>query len=161
MQEIDIQIRKLKLFPDSMLSYQEGLSESEIERAEKTLKISLPPDLKYFYYQINGFSLMGELVYPLLSTGGNFSVDEDLVKINYREHFEVVNPMPEYFLAFAPNGRGDHYCLDLRSNVSGSLCPVIFWQWDYSFFNPADIDKTHDSFSSWLTGLLLELEEEL
>lgn len=147
---------KLKAFPDSVLEYGKGVSEEVIMQEEQKFKFELPSDFKQFYADLNGFSLMGEKVYSI-----NQSEKDDLFDVYQREHHEVVNPMPEYFLPFCPNGRGDHYCIDLRTRNEAGICKIVFWQWDYSFHNMDDIDIVNNSFSDWLTELVIELEQEL
>lgn len=161
MQKIDIAIAKILKFPTSMLDYENGLTDNQIREAEEHLGINLPSDLKYFYSKINGFSLMGEDVFPIILKDLKNCNIEGLNQINYREHFEVVNPMPSYYLPFSPNGRGDHYCIDLRTRNKEGICEVIFWQWDYSFHHPDDIEIVNKSFADWCLELVEELEEEL
>lgn len=161
MKKIDISIAKILNFPASMLDYKKGLTDHQIGKAEEHLGFNLPSDLKYFYSKMNGFSLIGEDVFPIILKDIENCNLEGLNQINYREHFEVVNPMPKHYLPFSPNGRGDHYCIDLRTRNEQGVCDVIFWQWDYSFHYPDDIEVVSNSFADWLFELVEELEEEL
>lgn len=160
-EKINIAIKRLINFPDSALYYESGLTLGQLEEAENKLDLKFPDDFKYFYSKINGFSLIGGSVFPIVLDDLESKKRENLIRVNHREHFEVVNPMPKYFLPFSPNGRGDHYCLDLKTLNDKGTCGVIFWQWDYSFFNMNKIEKVNDSFTNWLIELIEEAEEDL
>ncbi|MEM9889094.1 MAG: SMI1/KNR4 family protein [Bacteroidota bacterium] len=137
---------------------QRGLTEEEIEKSEIELGISFPVDFRYFLSKMNGISLYGELVLPALVTEENLS-EVSISDVMKWERFEAVNPLPEYFLPFNPNGRGDHYCFDLRKKNKDGVCPVIFWQWDYSYHHPNDIEETNEDFTSWVQEVIEDLSD--
>lgn len=154
-------IERIKSFPNSTFIIKAGADEQDLKQLENALNLALPQDFKSFLSISNGFSLMGETVYPVKLVSEKDDFGEHLEVIYLREHEEVQNPMPKKFFPFSPNGRGDHYCFDLSNRNEDGTCPVIFWQWDYSYFYPNDIEKTHDSFTNWLQGLISTLQEEL
>jgi len=158
-QQIDELITKLQGYSDDIISYQGEVLEEDILDTEKKLGITLPSDFRYFLSRMNGFSLYGDTLIPITNSKENF-IQPDIIEVNKREHTEVKNEMLDFFLPFAANGRGDHYCFDLRKRNLNGICPVIFWQWDYSFFHPDDIDQTHDNFISWVEELIEDVEEE-
>jgi len=158
---ISEQVELIKSLPSKFASFGAPVQNIELEKLEEELRIKLPKDFKDFYSMINGFSFMGAMVYPLLARESN-ELKEDLKRIYSREHEEVVNPMPKFYFPFSPNGRGDHYCLDLSKTKDNSeVCPIVFWQWDYTFFHPNDIEVTHNSFTFWLQELLEDLMDEI
>ena len=159
-QQIDELITKLQSYSDDIISCQGKILEEDILDTEKKLGITLPSDFRYFLSRMNGFSLYGDILIPIVDSTENF-IQPDIIEVNKREHTEVENEMPDFFLPFAANGRGDHYCFDLRKKNLDGTSPVIFWQWDYSFFHPDDIDQTHNNFIGWVEELIEAVDEEL
>ncbi|MBK7636960.1 MAG: SMI1/KNR4 family protein [Saprospiraceae bacterium] len=59
------------------------------------------------------------------------------------------NLLPKHIIPFSPVGNGDFYCFDIKDGLKDGVCPVIYWQWDYS--SPNDYEYLADSFVEWLS----------
>lgn len=139
-------------FPDSTVAGGK-VNDLDIINAEQELGLQLPADYKTFLIEFNGIIIQSDEIFGINTSYSHL----DILQIYIREHTEVEYPMPNHLIPFSPNGRGDHYCFDISAIDSNGICPILFWQWDYSFFNPHDIDKTHNSFTDWLKELLTDL----
>ena len=143
-------LEKLKKFSPLILELGGPILDDRIEKFEIKIGCRLPEDFKYFLRQHNSISLMGDNVYGL----GEEMKGSSLDKVYEIEHFEVENPMPKELLPFSPDGRGNHYCLDL-SNISNGFAPVLFWQHDLDYDSKDEIEITNDSFSDWVQEVLI------
>ena len=149
----------LKEIDEDDFAAQAGLSEKNIKKSEIELGISYPPDFRYFLSKMNGFSLDGEIVLPALVTEEGL-IEESIPQVMKWERYEAANSMPEYFLPFSPNGRGDHYCFDLRRQDKNGIYPIIFWQWDYSYQCPDDdVEQVNDDFVGWIKEIIEDMKE--
>lgn len=157
-QQSEKNFRKLLEFNPTLISVSPSLDKEEIEEFENVHQLLLPADYKFFLTLCNGFSLLGHTVFGINKSNSN--PEEDLLNIYIREHREVDYPMLDHLIPFSPNGRGDHYCFNTLKLDKNSMCPVVFWQWDYSYFHKDDIDETNPSFTSWLTELIDEILED-
>ncbi|MEO0685405.1 MAG: SMI1/KNR4 family protein [Cyanobacteria bacterium J06649_11] len=147
-------IQELMRFSDEILFLGGKVNNEIFEEFDKEIGHPLPDDYKFFISRFNGFSLMGTEVYGIRSK-------LDIIKNYDIEHKKVVNPQFDYLVPFSPNGRGDHYCFDTRKIYENGTCPIVFWQWDYSFYHPNDIEITNNSFVDWVQEVMVEwtLEE--
>ena len=80
---------------------------------------------------------------------------ESIGNIYEFEHFKAAHKMPLEFLPFSPDGRGNHYCLNL-SNMSNGICPVVFWQWDFDYASISDVEECNGNFLEWVEEVLIE-----
>jgi hypothetical protein len=104
--------------------------------------IDLPEDYIYFMKWSNWLSIFG---LEILGVGNERS---DLLDNIKREQNETNNLMPKHILPFCPVGNGDFYCFDVKEGLKNGICPVIYWQWDYS--SPDNYEHIADSFVDWL-----------
>ncbi len=111
-----------------MLFLGELITDDRLKELEARIGYILPLDFSYILNRHNSFYLFGTEVYGLDEKFGEASID----KVYRFEHEEVGNPMFPDFVAFSPDGGGNHYCFDL-SRMQKGLCPVVFWQHDYSY----------------------------
>lgn len=144
-------LEKLYLFSSELLYLGESITDNRLEKLEESIGYELPEDFKFILKKHNGVSLAGTEIFGLSSKLRGSSLD----KIYLFEHTEVENVMPQYFLPFSPDGRGNHYCLDL-SKLENNLCPVIFWQWDYQYNDTNDVEICNDSFTDWIDEVMIE-----
>lgn len=145
-------LEKLYKFSSELLHLGEGnVSELKLEEFEKEIGFKLPDDFKYILKKHNGITLAGTEVYLLSDKGEDNSLD-NIFKF---EHYEVENPMPVNFLPFSPDGRGNHYCLDLARNSDG-LCPVVFWQYDFDYDSINAVEVCNDSFVDWIDEVMID-----
>ena len=158
--ELDKLFLILKGISDELISLNEGVSSNSIKSVERILNVSLPPDFAAFLSFTNGMWLNGATVLPIPAKNES-SEKVNIISVRNIEYTEVQNEMPKYFLPSAPDGGGNHYCFDLRKIDSRGFCPVIFWQWNYSFFYPEDIEQTHDNFIDWLKEVINDAEQEI
>lgn len=126
MEKIENTLKRLYKFPAEILALGDPITDDRLEAFEKSISFVLPDDFKYILKKHNGFYLDGTSVYGIDESLRGSSLDS----VYQYEHFDVVNKMPAFFLPFSPDGRGNHYCLDLSRLLDG-YCPVVFWQWDF------------------------------
>ncbi|MGA6119342.1 SMI1/KNR4 family protein [Sphingobacterium anhuiense] len=144
-------LKELYLFSDNIIYFGNRIEDNRLELLEENLAYKFPMDFKYILKKHNGISLMGTEIYGLdVSLKGN-----SLDKIYEFEHYKVSNKMPKEFLPFSPDGRGNHYCLNLAKIIDG-ICPVVFWQWDYDYLSFEDVEECNDNFLSWIEEVMIE-----
>jgi hypothetical protein len=144
-------IEKIKKFSSHILKIGNEIDDSRFEDFEEKIGYKLPLDFKYILKKFNGITLVGVEIYGLDIKFRGLSLSE----IYSYEHFEVSNRMPRHFLPFSPDGRGNHYCLDL-SKLSHGVCPIVFWQWncEYNIINKVEV--CNDSFLEWIKEVMIE-----
>jgi len=71
------------------------------------------------------------------------------------EHLTVEHKMPKEFLPFSPDGRGNHYCINLANRQDG-ICPVVFWQSNFDYATLSEVEECNESFISWCNEVLIE-----
>ncbi len=144
-------IAELYKFSESILDLGKPIKDDRLEIFEKNIGYSLPSDYKNFMTKHNGFSLFGTLIYGIDKELRGSSLD-----VVYEfEHYKVFNKMPSFFIPFSPDGRGNHYCLDL-SKLTNDVCPIIFWQCDYKYENIEDIEICNNSFLDWIQEVVID-----
>jgi hypothetical protein len=142
---------ELQRFSDKIISLGMPINDDRLEIFEKVIGYELPFDFKYLLKKCNGFSLSGVEVFGI---GDEFK-EASLSKVYEFEHYKVDNKMPLNFLPFSPDGRGNHYCLDLNL-LRDNVCPVRFWQWDFQYKSFEDVEKCNDDFLSWINEVMIE-----
>ncbi len=147
----ELSLKELKKFSPSILELGSPIVDSRLEKFEIQIKYKLPDDLKYFLKEHNSISLMGETIYGISDEFQGRSLD----KVYNIEHNEVNNPMPKELLPFSPDGRGNHYCINLGQLKNG-IAPILFWQHDFEFNSIDEIEETHNCFSDWVNEVLIE-----
>lgn len=118
----------------------------------KPLDLVLPEDYLFFMSWSNGLYVLG---LDILGIGNERS---DLLDNIRREQNETNNLMPKFIIPFSPVGNGDFYCFDIKDGLKDGICPVIYWQWDFS--SPDDYEYLADSFVDWLAMTINEMMEE-
>lgn len=155
MKEIKLQCQKvlesLYQFSNDLLDLGEPIPDNRLSEFEHRIGFQLPFDFNYILTKHNYFSLAGTEV---LGIGIEFK-EESLDKVYCFEHDRVGNSLPKKFLPFSSDGRGNHYCLDL-SRIENSLCPVIFWQHDYTYSNKEEVETCNETFISWVEEVMIE-----
>ncbi|WP_162428204.1 SMI1/KNR4 family protein [Pontibacter pudoricolor] len=149
--EIEMILKELYSFSNKILFLGNKITDKRLELFEKKISFDLPLEFKLVLKRHNGFSLAGTAV---VGIGEEFK-EASLDKLYDFEHLEVGNKMPREFLPFSPDGRGNHYCLDLSKN-NGNTCPVVFWQWDYDYKNKDEIETSNLSFLDWVREVMIE-----
>ena len=139
----------------SVLTTYPEIDNQSILDLESKLKYQLPGDFKQFLTMINGFELVGDIIY------GIHNDPQMGLYNNYIWEFkESGNPIYSYLLPLTPNGRGDHYCLDLNSlSEDATRCEVVFWQHDYEYSDGDTPDKESSSFTDYLEELIMDVGE--
>jgi len=117
--------------------------DKDVRAAETVLDVQFSISYKWFLLTY-GSADWPDYIYGLgCSVMDGFNV----VNATLRERISG-NPIPDWLVPFSPDGAGNHYCLDTSASVDGEA-PVVIWLHDA---NPARaIERTHDSFDSWLT----------
>lgn len=144
-------LEELNKFSDDLILFGDEIVDDRLEKFEKKIGYKLPIDFKYVLKRHNGISLDGTQFY-----GFDNEFKENSLEIIYLfEHNKVKNKMPLEFLPFSPDGRGNHYCIDL-SKFSLGLCPVVFWQWDFTYNDKDQIEICNNSFYEWIKEVMIE-----
>jgi hypothetical protein len=144
-------ISELYKFSENILEIGKRIEDDRLELFEKSIKFNLSSDYKYLIKKHNRFSLYGTLIY---------GIDEDLRgssldKVYNFEHYEVSNKMPSFFVPFSPDGRGNHYCLDL-SRLVNEVSPIVFWQWNCVYENIEDVETCNNNFLDWVQESVID-----
>jgi hypothetical protein len=153
--KFDHMLNQLYKFSPEMLGLGEPIVDDRLEAFEKVISYMLPDDFMYIMKKHNGFSLDGTEVYGIDEGLRGSSLD-----IVYKfEHFEVADEMPVFFLPFSPDGRGNHYCLDL-SRLKNGYCPVVFWQWGFPYESLNEVETCHENFLDWIQEAMINWASE-
>ncbi|MCP2045213.1 SMI1/KNR4 family protein [Pontibacter sp. HSC-36F09] len=155
MKEIEQQCEKvlgsLYQFSKNLLDLGELIPDNRLSEFENQIGFKLPFDFSYILTKYNYFSLAGTEV---LGIGIEFK-EESLDKVYRFEHDGAGNTMPKEFLPFSPDGRGNYYCLDL-SRMENSLCPVVFWQHDFTYSKKEEVETCNEKFIDWVEEVMIE-----
>lgn len=144
-------LNELYRFSSDVIALGDSIKDDRLEIFEKSIGCVLPNDFKYVLKKHNGISLFGV---ELLGYDSEL-LDASLEKVYQFEHYEVSNKMPIQFIPFSPDGRGNHYCLDLSKNIGG-LTPIVFWQWDFNYESFDDVEICNDNFVEWMEEVMIE-----
>ena len=134
-------ISEIKKFSPDLFFLGASIADNRLEIFERKIQYTLPEDFGYMLTRHNKISLKGTEVYGLDTAFGEGSLD----RVYYFESQLAGNSIPAYFLPFSPDGFGNLYCLDL-SVIANGICPVIFWEHDVFYENPADAEVCNESF---------------
>lgn len=144
-------IEILNRFSDDIITLGEPINDNRIEAFEQQISFVLPIDFKFIIKTYNGISLMGVEVLGIAEQLRGSSLDA----VYKFEHFEVLsNPMPDCFVPFSPDGRGNYYCFNLKKLQDG-LCPVVFWQHDYKYNDISEVEESHSNFIEWINEVMI------
>ena len=142
---------ELYKFSGDILFLGEPILDKRLEELEDQIGFNLPLDFKYLLKKHNSFSLGGTEVNGLGLPFKAASLDQ----LYYNEHEEVGNPMLKEFLPFSPDGRGNHYCLDLL-RLEDNECPIVFWQHDCDYLYREDVKICNNSFTEWIKEVMID-----
>lgn len=142
---------ELYKFSNNIIFFGNSIKDNRLEIFEKNIGFSLPNDFKYILKKHNGISILGTEIYGY----DEELKDSSLEQVYKFEHFEVPNKMPPQFLPFSTDGRGNHYCLDLLRCIDG-ICPVVFWQWNFTYQNIENIETCNNSFFEWVKEVMID-----
>ncbi len=144
-------INELSKFSGGLCLLGNPIKDDRLEAFEIRIGCNLPTDFKFILKKYNKFSLGGTEVFGIGEEFKGSSLD----KVYDFEHDAVENRMPKEFLPFSPDGRGNHYCMDL-GRLSSQVCPVIFWQSDFKYDKISDAETCNDSFTSWVREVMID-----
>ena len=114
--ECDLLISELYKFDTSIIYLGPAINDERLEIFEKDIGFEFPLDFKYIIKRHNGISLTGTEIYGLDKELRGSSLDE---VYRYEHQEEIYNAMPNKFLPFSPDGRGNHYCINLSKLING------------------------------------------
>ena len=131
-------------------------SELEISSAEAELGVSFPNGYKQF------LRLFGAADWPdyIAGVGKGLIRSLQFVSLTLQERTEAIPQLAHDLVAFSPDGRGNHYCLD-TCQMADEECPVIIWNHDGT--SDQRRQMTNQSFADWLSEQInweLEFEAE-
>ncbi|MEO6150004.1 MAG: SMI1/KNR4 family protein [Mucilaginibacter sp.] len=147
----DALLNELSLFANTIAEFGPPINDNRLELFEDEISFTLPLDFKYVLKKYNGISIMGTGILGLDKSLRRSSLNE----VYQFEHFETAHPMPVHFLPFSPDGRGNHYCLNLMQ-VNDGICPVVFWQWDYNYSTVNEVEQCYSNFTDWIKEVMIE-----
>lgn len=98
----EMTLKKLYQFSTQFLYLGDSIDETKIEKFEQQIGYKLPQDYKYVITKHNRIILAGTEIYGLSKDLKENSLD----KIYGFEHFNVDNPMPDFYLPISPDGQG-------------------------------------------------------
>ncbi|MEO6980532.1 MAG: SMI1/KNR4 family protein [Mucilaginibacter sp.] len=148
----DLLITQLQKFDASIVFLGSTINDKRLELFENEIGFELSLDFKYIIKKHNRIILHGTEIYGFDKHLRGCSLDEIY---QYEHNEEVYNTMPSEFLPFSPDGRGNHYCLNLSKLING-ICPVIFWQHDFVYKNLEEVEECNGDFISWIKEVLIE-----
>jgi cell wall assembly regulator SMI1 len=143
-------LQQLYLFSEDILELGDPITDARLQDFEFKLGFALPQDFTYILSHHNYISLGGQEMYGLGSEFEASSLDQ----IYDFEHEAVDNPMPKELLPFAPDGYGNHYCLDL-SSINEGISPVLFWQHDCNYKSKDEVEACNQSFAEWIDEVMI------
>ena len=147
----DLLITELYKFDNSISFLGPPINDERLEIFEKELGFYISIDFKYILKKHNRIVLAGTEIYGLNKSLRGTSLDE----VYEYEHGNVSNKMPSEFLPFSPDGRGNHYCLNLSKLING-VCPVVFWQHDFIYKNIEEVEECNENFTTWVEEVMIE-----
>lgn len=131
---------------------EDDLGTNSIVPFTKPTDLVLPDDYLFFLNWSNGIYIVG---IELLGVGNE---KFDLLSHIKREQNDTNNLIPKHIIPFSPVGNGDYYCFDIKEGLKEGVCPVIYWQWDYS--TPDNYEFLAGSFVDWLATTINDMMEE-
>lgn len=149
-QQCEQVLNELSKFSTEICFLGDPITDDRLKTFEKSIKLILPEDFKYIYQKHNRIVLNGTEIYGLDANLKGCSLDI----VCQFEHFVVANPMPLDFIPFSPDGRGNHYCLNLLKMNDG-VCPVVFWQHDFYYEGIDEVEECNPSFTDWINDVLI------
>lgn len=149
--DCDLLLDELHKFSNDVLYLGVSITDDRLEKFEKEIGFSLPVDFKYIMKRHNGISLMGT---EILGLDASLLRGSSLDEVYFFEH-DADDTLSAGFLPFSPDGRGNHYCLDLSKQKDG-ICPVVFWQYDYTYENINDVEVCNLKFTDWVKEEMIE-----
>jgi hypothetical protein len=153
MEKIKDVINELKLFSEDIITLYEPIDPELIHKFEKKYDLKLPEDFIVFLKCTNGLELMANKVYGITFNDS----EEDLNSVYYREHNEVLYPQYKNLVPFSGDGRGNFYCLDVKTNNTNlKECEIVFWASNYIYSEKDLPEVTHSSFSDWVKECMIE-----
>jgi len=156
--DTDIIIKELQKYSETVCTLYPGINDDEIKGLEQKIRYELPKEFKNFISNINGFKLLSDILYGIHEN--NKSIDLFSNYIWEREYSN--NQIWSYLLPIVPDGRGNHYCLDLKTIDSKKLkCNVVFWQHDYEYTLEDLPDIESSSFNEFIWEMLNEIGESI
>lgn len=151
----DILLNELYRFSKEVIDFGDSIDDNRLEIFEKEIDFRMPFEYKYIISKHNGISLLGTEI-----IGIDKSYNESSLDAVYKfEHSIATHKMPKEFLPFSPDGRGNHYCLNL-AKINGGMCPVVFWQWDYEYVSIDEVEETNESLLSWTKEVMIDWKLE-
>lgn len=141
-------IDELHKFSSSIITFNPPVRSEDVLVFEKQFNVLLPNDYKELVQIHNGFELMGDVVLGVFSEENPRNNLNDCYAF---EHFDSVSPMPKDLIPFSPDGYGNYYCFDTKTNS------IVFWEseCDYSEEAPEVVYKDlysmiHEIFIDWV-----------
>ena len=153
MNKVDEIVSELSKFSDTLKTIGDPINDHAfIFRFEEKFNLTLPLDYKYFISQVNGFSLMGTVVYGIHS----HVKEESLESVYVREHFKVKVPQYDYLVPFSLDGQGNFYCFNTKNLTdSGDSCSIVFWVSNYIYSKEDEPEIVNDSFVDWVNEVVI------
>jgi hypothetical protein len=150
--ECDLLLKELNKFDTSIIYLGPEIMDDRLRVFERNVGFEFPLDFKYIIKKHNRIVLAGTEIYGLDNALRGTSLDE---VYKFEHDKKTHNAMPSEFLPFSPDGRGNHYCLNLSKLING-VCPVVFWQHDFIYRNIEEVEQCNDDFVNWIKEVMIE-----
>ena len=144
-------LNELYKFSDDLIELGPPITDNRLIVFEAKIGFLLPDDFRFIISRHNGISLAGTEVFGLDKSLRGSSIDE----VYDFEHKNANPEMPNAFLPFSPDGRGNHYCLDL-STMENERCKVVFWQHDFEYETLDQVEICNTDFFDWLKQVMID-----
>lgn len=108
--QCDALLNEIYKFSDKVLHLGSSIEDDQLNLFEQQIDYSIPLDFKYILKKHNGISLDGTEILGLDKKLRGSSLGE----VYNFEHLASGYKMPKEFLPFSPDGKGNHYCLNLK-----------------------------------------------
>lgn len=129
-----------------------GATADQIAAAERVLGIAFPRVYQQFLSELGWAKVYYDEIFGL---GDTVPQHLDLVRVTQSERNEFRPYLPVHLIPLVNDGLGNHYCLD-TSRVSGSDCPVVFWDHEHELAEDQVPEDESPTFAEWLEDRLRE-----
>jgi cell wall assembly regulator SMI1 len=154
-EKCNVLLDQLYLFSRDVIYLGESILDNRLEIFEDEIGFELPSDFKYIMKRHNGISLFGTEIIGIDES----RKDGSLEAVYKFEHSTSPHKMPKEFLPFSPDGRGNHYCLNL-AKIKNGTSPVVFWQWDYNYGSVDEVEEANKSLLAWIKEVMIDWKLE-
>lgn len=142
---IDSIIQRIQDFKEEYVECFDPISDDALQLAQENIPIQLPEDYISLLRFSNGISICGDEV-----LGINHK-PFDLIKAYKTEHEATQVPMPSHIVPFAPDGRGNYYCFDIKQDNE-----IVFYTSNYNYSETNKPEVVNSDFCDWFNEVMID-----